>query len=552
MIIDARSLPQNGTVDTDVCIVGAGVAGITLAREFIREEFRVCLLESGGLSPDRDTQSLYWGENIGHPYYPLDTARIGGFGGSSNRWGVPLGGHQLGVRLRPLDEIDFEERDWIPYSGWPFKKADLDPFYERAQSICRIGPYSYDVKDWETPGETPRLPIAAGRVKTAIFQFGSRDTFTGLYRDEITRADNITTLIHANVLEAETNATGQNVSRLRIAGVPGKDHWITAKIFVLAMGALETPRLLLLSNRRQRPGTGNGNGLVGRFFMEHPHLWSGAYIPSDPGIINRTALYRVHQVNEVPVMGKLTIAEEVLRREKMLNYCVSIHSKILTDRPNQAPSFKVISWPLLSSNLSAGCADMDTGGAVSQNSAGAFTSGAGLAVYRKVRRMSGRVVRAFRKKKQSVIFQLNHMTEQAPNPDSRVTLGEELDPFGRNRIRLNWKLSPIDIRSIIRAQEIIDEDLRLSGLGRLQIELRDEKPPSHLEGGWHHMGTTRMHIDHRKGVVDEHCRVHGIANLFIAGPSVFPTGGYANPVLTIVALAARLADHVKATMARCP
>ncbi|MDH4230752.1 MAG: GMC family oxidoreductase [Nitrospirota bacterium] len=548
MIIDIRSLPQQTTIDTDVCIVGAGVAGITLAREFIREEFRVSLLESGGLSPDRATQSLYWGENTGHPYYPLDTARIGGFGGSSNRWGVPIGDHHLGVRLRPLDGIDFEEREWIPYSGWPFNKAHLDPFYERAQAICKVGPYTYNVKDWEKPGETTRLPLADDRVKTAIFQFGSRDTFTREYRDEITRADNITTFIYANVVEAETDSTAQTVTRLRIASMEGKENWITAKLFILATGAIEIPRLLLLSNKRQKTGLGNQNGLVGRFFMEHPHLWSGLYKPSQPGIINSTALYRVHQVNEVPVMGKLTIAEEVLRREKLLNYCVSIHPEIMPKRPNITPSFKVISWPLLSSNSTTGCRGRDKGAAAPRHSAGAAVSEAGLAVYRKARRMSGRVLNAVRKKKPSVIFQLNHMTEQMPNPDSRVTLGEEVDPLGRRRVRLDWQLSPLDIRSIIRAQEIIDGELRRAGLGMLQIELRDETPPSSLEGGWHHMGTTRMHRDARKGVVDENCRVHGLANLFIAGPSVFPTGGYANPVLTIVALSARLADHVKKVM----
>jgi hypothetical protein len=412
MIIDTRSLPQNETIETDVCIVGAGAAGITLAREFIGEEFRVSLLEVGGLTPDRATQSLYWGESIGHPYYPLDTTRTGGFGGSSNRWGVLIGDHQLGVRLRPLDDIDFEERDWIPYSGWPFNKSHLDPFYERAQTICKVGSYTYNVKDWEVAGETPRLPLADDRVKTAIFQFGSRDTFTKDYRDEITRADNITTFIHANVIEAETDGTGQTVSRLRIASMEGKENWIKAKLFILALGAIETPRLLLLSNKKQKNGLGNENGLVGRFFMEHPHLWSGLLKPSDPGMINSTALYKVHKSNEVPIMGKLAIAEEVLRNEKLLNYCVSIHPKILPQRSNISPSFKVISWPLLSSNRTTGAMGSNIGGASSRNSTGLLVSNAGLAAYRKVRRISGRVVNAVRKNKPSVIFQLNHMTEQ--------------------------------------------------------------------------------------------------------------------------------------------
>jgi choline dehydrogenase-like flavoprotein len=147
-----------------------------------------------------------------------------------------------------------------------------------------------------------------------------------------------------------------------------------------------------------------------------------------------------------------------------------------------------------------------------------------------------------------VVFLLNHMTEQSPNPDSRVTLTSDRDQFGQNRIQLDWRLSPIDIRSIVRAQQIIDAELRLAGLGRLDIELDGDTPPLHLHGGWHHMGTTRMHQDPKQGVVDANCKVHGVGNLFIAGPSVFPTSGYANPVLTFTALTLRLADHIKTVL----
>ena len=146
------------------------------------------------------------------------------------------------------------------------------------------------------------------------------------------------------------------------------------------------------------------------------------------------------------------------------------------------------------------------------------------------------------------MFRLNHMTEQIPNPNSRVNLIDECDILGRKRVQLDWRLSSIDVRSIIRAQEIIDEELRRAKLGRLQIELKDDTPPHNLHGGYHNMGTTRMHIDPKKGVVNENCQVHGVSNLFIAGPSVFPTGGYSNPVLTIVALSLRLADYVKKQM----
>jgi choline dehydrogenase-like flavoprotein len=136
MIIDARSLANDHTINTDICIVGAGVAGITLARELATWQFRICILESGGLKAEKETQSLYQGENVGHPYYPLDTARGRQFGGSSSRWLLELGEGRIGGRLHPLSQIDFDQRDWVPYSGWPFDKTHLDPYYERAQSVC--------------------------------------------------------------------------------------------------------------------------------------------------------------------------------------------------------------------------------------------------------------------------------------------------------------------------------------------------------------------------------------------------------------------------------
>ena len=159
MLVDARTVPANKVIETDVCIVGAGAAGITLAREFIGKPFRVCLLESGGFDFEESTQDLYRGNNAGF-HVPLSVARLRYFGGSTNHWGS---------YCRPLDEIDFETRDWVPHSGWPFKKSELDPYYDRAQSICQLGPYRYDPQFWQTQAGAP-LPLAGDRVVTSIFQ----------------------------------------------------------------------------------------------------------------------------------------------------------------------------------------------------------------------------------------------------------------------------------------------------------------------------------------------------------------------------------------------
>jgi choline dehydrogenase-like flavoprotein len=149
------------------------------------------------------------------------------------------------------------------------------------------------------------------------------------------------------------------------------------------------------------------------------------------------------------------------------------------------------------------------------------------------------------KKTSEGLIELMVMTEQVPNPDSRITLSSQRDRFGQPRARLDWQLTDDDYRTIEVGQRTIDEELRSAGIGRLEGKYADESPRPTLTGGWHHLGTTRMHDDPKQGVVDANCKVHGIRNLFIAGSSVFPTGGYANPTLTLVALAARLADHLQ-------
>ncbi len=525
MIVDSTEIQNNSMIEMDVCIAGAGVAGIPLARELGGSDFKVCLLESGGFEPDRVTQSLYWGENAGFPYYPLDTSRARFFGGSSNCWHIPIGDNLLGARMRPLDPIDFEKREWVPYSGWPFDKKHLDPFYEKAQALCRMGRFAYDAKDWSDSAGTPTLPFLDGRVKTTMFQFVLRDLFFREYRDDIRRSGTITSLLHSNVTEIETNRTGDRVARLHVSCFNGKRFAISAKLFILALGAIETPRLLMLSDKVQKTGLGNQNDLVGRFFMEHPHLWSGLYIPSSPELFRKTGLYGVHRVDGVPVMGKLTLSEEVIRQERMLNYVVSIHPRICAVPYSGNPE-KI---------------------SVASEAGNPEENGENIMAD------LGKIARSFCRKiggrRKIRVFALNHMSEQMPNPDSRVTLMEECDALGQRRARLDWRMTSLDMKTIIRGQQIVDEELRRAGLGRLHIEMRREVPPPNLTGGWHHMGTTRMHADPRQGVVDENCRVHGVSNLFIAGPSVFPTVGYANPALTIVALSLRLADHIKKRIA---
>lgn len=541
MIIDALSLPDGYATRTTVCIIGCGVAGITLARELSGGGFDVAVLESGGFEGDKGTQALSAGENVGQPYFPLETARSRQFGGSSPRWTLELGNGRLGGRLRPMSPIDFEKRDWVPHSGWPFGFDELRPYYERAQTVCKVGPFDYSADAWEQPSRTPRLPLDPERVDTAVYQAIDREVFRG-YRDELENAPNVSVYLHATALEVETDRDGQYATEVRAARLDGKRLKFAADIVVIGVGGIEAPRLMLLSNSTHRNGLGNQNDLVGRFFMEHPHLWSGYLRPADKAMFDRTGLYGVHTVRGTPVIGQLTLPDAVQREQQLLNYAVVLKPGFVSKGRKQAISRGFGAVRAAAGALSHG--DVEGFGRHMSTLfpvAGELTVGA----YRKGMRVVNRMMRV----KPFEVFRLNHMTEQAPNPDSRVLLADARDAFGQRRVRLDWRLTSLDVRSIVRAQEILDAELRRTGLGHLQIELNGDSIPADIHGGWHHMGTTRMHVDARQGVVDPQCRVHGVDNLYVAGASVFPTSGCANPVLTTVALTLRLADHLKRRLA---
>jgi choline dehydrogenase-like flavoprotein len=517
MLVDARTLPKDTVIDTDVCIVGAGAAGITLAKEFIGQPFRVCLLESGGFEFHEKTQDLCTGENTGFPI-PLNVMRLRYFGGSTGHWGN---------YCRPLDEIDFEARDWVPHSGWPFRKSQLDSYYERAQTICQLGPFEYDGEFWQTK-TSPVLPFVGNRLATSIFQMREPATrFGTVYRKEIVKAGNITTFLYGNVLNIESDDTARTVTRLSVGCLQGNKFVIVAKLFILATGAIENARLLLLSNHVSKVGLGNQNDLVGRFFMSHAICEPAVFLPSDPLIPATLYINSKPAVDTLRVTGHLTLSRETQRHDKLLNFNAVLFPVYMAQ--TGLMSLKRLmkrEFGTLGKELRNIIADID---------------GVAMAAYWKV--FKGVIpVRA---------FSLTCAIEQSPNPASRVTLSSECDALGKQRIRLDWQLRAADKRSLRRSLEIVGAEIGRAGLGRLKIDLKagDESWPEVIRDAGHHIGTTRMHLDPKQGVVDGNCRVHGMSNLFLAGSSVFPTSGHANPTLTIVALALRLAAHVKRIMA---
>jgi choline dehydrogenase-like flavoprotein len=525
VLIDARTLPPGEQLRADICIVGAGPAGIVLARELLATGAHICMLESG----DREPRRPPGGESVGYPYFPLDRIATRAFGGTSFQWGSGDGDFWHAV---PLDRLDFEQRSGLEHSGWPFARADLVPFYERAAPISDAVPFVYSADPAADEDAAAHLPLRPGRIVSSFLQH-STATFTRHF-DELAGAANVDLLLNATVSELLTEDDAQQLSTLRVLTAPGRTFSVRARVTVLAAGGIENPRLLLLSNGTHPAGLGNGNDLVGRFFMEHITVRSGVVLPTDPAVLQQRTLYDHRDQIGVGIQPVLRLHEAVTRGEELLNVA------FLADaRPRAAAVEGVRSLTTLRQALTL------------------RPRPTGLARHaRNVLLDLGDVVRTRRYLRNpdpvaEEVLVLRVQAEQEPNRASRVTLAEARDSSGLRKPRLDWRLSELDLHSIRRTQEILDEELSLARLGSVEDKLGDEHPPALVLGIHHHLGATRMHSNPKQGVVDPDCRVHGFRNLFVTGTSVFPTSGWANPTLTVVALAIRLADHLK-TVIRQP
>jgi choline dehydrogenase-like flavoprotein len=432
---------------------------------------------------------------VGQHYQKLDGTRTRFFGGSTNCW--------AGF-CRPLDPIDFTERAWVPHSGWPFGRRELDPYYARAHVVLKLGSYDYDAAHWGGDDAV----LQDGPLRNHVFQYGDGPIRMGsAYRDELRRAPGIRVLLHANAVGIELGEGGGAVEGIRAQCLGGPAFRVSARRYILAAGGIENPRLLLASANVQSGGIGNADDLVGRFFMEHPHLRFHATLLARSSA--PFEFYDLRKVGEKLARGVLVPREAWLKREKLLNHSIQLRG---SDGGEAAVFLRA---------LAAATAETDDWGG------DAPPHGA------------------------AKLYPLIFHCEQAPNPASRVTLGPEKDPLGMPRVRLDWRLQEIDKRSAIRAHWLAAQALGLARLGRVQVTLDDDPVtwPLDMTGGNHHMGTTRMHRDPKRGVIDERSYVHGVANLLVAGSSVFPTAGAANPTLTIVALALRMADQLKQDLA---
>lgn len=510
-------LAEGQALETDICIVGSGPAGLTLARELAHGRKKVLVVESGGESETAFTDSLNELESVGaRRVMDQRVLRNRLFGGSAKTWTG---------RCAAFAEIDFETRPWAPFAAWPFPGEALAPYLERAREHLGLGAHVYDSRLWDShPLARPQPDLPEGLVEH-FWQFsagddGDYERFAPRFRE--LDAGNVSVLLGATATHVDTE--GMRCTGVEITGEGGKRACVRARIVVLAAGGIENARLMLASRRQWPQGVGNEHDQVGRYLMDHPRVTFATYGPeAAPHVTDRLGFVRAGGRN---YQYGFALSPALQRREELLNCAAWLTERRSADDP----------WDAMK-RLRSGRGDRV------RDALAVAANGPRVAqgLYRRLVEKRG-----VPHKLDTLEFDI--IAEQAPDPESRVLLSEAVDAFGVPRARLNWRVGDLEKRSILRLAELVMAAAPCLGLA-------PPAPAAWLEAGAfersnlrdvaHPIGTTRMSADPRKGVVDADCAVHGVPGLYVAGSSTFATAGHANPTLMIVALAIRLADTLK-------
>jgi choline dehydrogenase-like flavoprotein len=552
MIMDARHLAAGSALRCDICIVGSGAAGLTLAHALRHSGLDIILLEAGGEKFRSGAQDPYKGQVADPAHHgALHEYRHRRLGGTTAVWGG---------RCAPFAEIDFECRPHVPHSGWPLSKPQLDPFYERANIYCQCGEYAYDATQaLSGAGDWIRGFRSDDVDASGIWRFSPPTHFGKVYRQELAASPNVRILLHANCLRLLCTENGSAVESVEAASAPGRTFCVTARRVVLACGGLEVARLLLTSDQVHPNGIGNDYELVGRFYISHMTGDAGEVEIAGGG----PALWAYEQTRDgVYCRRALTISAAAQRRERLLNFrAILSHSPVADPRHGSGVlSAMYLMKRCLARRIppeySRAFSQMRSLEQVAAHCHNIGTDALSLArfslLWARKRLLASRKLPSVMIPNHSGIYTLHFDAEQRPNRESRVTLCAHRDAFGIPRLRVDWRFTSDDVSSVARSCRLIGNELERTGAGRLLFDPDEaaEHVAEEAAVGSHHIGTARMSSSPREGVVDSDCRVYGMRNLFIASSAVFPTSGFANPTLTIVALAIRLADHLSSTSSR--
>lgn len=474
MLFDYQNTRKLG--DYDVCVVGGGPAGITVALQLASKGRRVALLEGGGLEYKQASQSLYEAEVKGMDLFAAST-RLRYLGGTSNHWEG---------RCRPFERADFETPPRTGLTGWPITFDEFNRYLPPAMRILDIPEKGFAPVNPDMPG---------GLFPADRFAMSAPTRFGEKYLETIKASRNLHLFINCNLVDITYDPANAGVKHLVVADYQGRRAQLKAGRFVLAMGALENARMLLNSASLQSAGL-EGFKWVGRGLMEHLNVELGTFLPAEGVNAENLQYFTSDALVKREGIGRGNVAFGLLREVQSYGRTAAIKTFM--------------------KNLACDVGVSDKLQFISEfKCPGAGTIGT--------------------------------LLEQFPSAQgSRVELTSTQDALGVRKARVVWTLNPEDKKTIRRLAVNVAKNFASAGLGfvKLHPAMTDAKIELPVSPHAHHMGTTRMATAPSAGVVDANCRMFGVRNLYLAGASIFPTGGGGNPTMPLVQLALRLSDHL--------
>jgi len=524
----------------DICIVGTGPVGMSLALEFERLGHTVLVLESGTLDQSPGTHAEIADLDR---HAPMEIAAVRALGGTSWTWGG---------RCVAYDEVDWLDRDFVRDAHWPVTADEIHPWYKSAAGYLLCGSDVFDIPY--------KRPLTHGLSLNFVERWARESRVILEHRARLLASERILLSLSTTVTDLHPSADGDRIESLAVQ-TPQGPTTVRAKRFILAMGGVETTRLLLATQRQWPTHFGGLDGPLGRFYMGHISGKIASIDFSNPADIADLDFI-------------LDSSGAFYRRRLMLTTQAQLENKVLNTAfwPDNPPFydathgsgvlssvFLALAVPFTGRRLvSEGIRLAHTGPRPYQLAA--HLKNATLGAPRGARDLFNILRDRFIRKPKKPGFlvpnkggkyALHYHAEQIPHPDSRITLSDEIDRFGLPQARIDLRFTDQDVDSVITSHRLLDQALRANNLGHLEYwyppEKLREKVWAGAADGYHQVGTTRMGDDPATSVVDRNLKVHGLDNLFIASSSVFPTTGQANSTFLAVAFAVRLANSLAAT-----
>jgi choline dehydrogenase-like flavoprotein len=552
MLIDAETIEVGTIIKSDIVVVGSGPAGTVVALELAKAGYDVALIESGDLKFSAESQDLSTAENFDPKFHAsMSDCTRRQLGGTSVIWGG---------RCLPYDPVDFDRRTYIPNSNWPIMYEELESYFARACQYFFCGESEFDINNIpniEQKSIIPGLPDT--EVLTSKLERWSLPTNFGKeYFKNFQQSQKIKVFYNLTCTEIETNEQGNRVELIHLQTLKGRKILAKCQKYVLAGGALNTTRLLMVSDRKHSGGIGNHSGLLGRFYMGH---LSGSIATAHFTTAPKDTVFGFDRdPDDIYLRRRFSFTREFLHEKQLSNIVAWLGVPKFGDSSHQngilsaayvalnIPGLKNYLTPTATRKMAIGEDNGKSYRSHISNILRDFKQVLTFAPYFGYERyIAKRKIPALFVYSAANEYPLHYHSEQIPNYNSFVNLSDKFDKLGMRKLNINIQFLQQDIDNVIKAHEFWDHHLRKHDCGYLKY-LTDDLAASVWEqagDGFHQVGTTRMSAHPNDGVIGTNCNVHGVDNLFIASSSVFVTSGQANSTFMIVSFALRLADHLK-------